>query len=327
MALSMMANIDWNDIHEVKLLKDMKVFLLIGLTGDRLVIKVDSVASPQIKDANRIAKVIDRTARVKILAPSELIALKSFVATYMELVAFYDSLGMTNVPFLKSDKATMDQLDEQLRNMDKYPEPFVKMDAMRLQNIDAALQERGQGNKGIVRDIATSLKADGGLEKLGQIVAMDMFNDNTDRFYPDYNTDKKIGPFTILCKVCVNPGNVMLAAQSDGTLNVTALDFIDPNSQMKTYGSDAAAHLPKGLQAISVKASRKEFAEHIVHDLESFLHPRRSKYSLKTKLGRGAAARLDKGIVQGSAAIKVFLKTKYPGGLPGALAARVAKMP
>lgn len=330
MALSMAENIKQSDIHEVKLLKDMKVFLLIGITDERLVIKIDSVGTDQIKDANRVAKVIDRSARVKILTRQEVFELKTYVATYNELVAFYDAMGMTNVPFLRSDKETMDQLKSQLDNLDKYPEPFVKMEAMRLQNIQAALEERAKGNKAVVRDIATTLKRDGGLEKLGQIVALDMFNDNTDRFYPNYNTRKKTGPFEFECKACVNPGNVMLAVQTDGTMNLTALDFIDPNSRMKTYGgnvadTDGASH--KGIGAISVKSSRKSFAEDIVHDLEWFLHPKRSKYSLKTKLGRDAVGRIDKGILQGSKAIKDYLRQKYPGALPGNLTARVALMP
>lgn len=325
MALSMTSNIEWDDIHIVKELKAGKVWLLTSITGEKLVIKVDANQSDQIKDANRIAKIIDPSAKMKVLSKLEVFALKRYIVYFNDLVAYFDSLNLTNHPLSHIDKSAIKNLKERVDELDKFPEPFVKMAAMDLLNLEDAAIQRSKGNKEMVKDFASTLKTQGGLEKLGQVVAADMFNDNTDRFYPNYNQQQKFGSYSIVLKACVNPGNVMLALNDNSGPKVTILDFADPNSKLKTFNT-ALNDDAKGFSTMVDKRLRKQFAKDIIFDLESILHPKKSKYSLKTKLGSNASSRIEKGMRDGMKLIKSSLAAKYPGGLPGKLSERVTKM-
>jgi hypothetical protein len=319
----MLAPFSCDDIHIVKELKANKVWKLINITGDEeLVIKIDANEASQIKDANRVAKVIDPMAKVKILSLPEVNALKEYVRIYQELSAYFDAHQLTCKALEQTEKESVANLKKMLDDLDKYPEPFVKMQSLTVHNLEEAAIQRSQGNKELVKDFASILKAQGGLEKLGEVVAVDMFNDNTDRFYPGYNTTRKFGTFNILLKVCVNPGNVMMALNDQNNLSITILDFIDPQSNLKTYNAPITG-AAAGINAITDRRLRKQFAKDIISDLESFLHPKKSKYSVLTKLGSNAATRLERGMVQGMNKIRAKLSSKYPGGLPGSVANRL----
>jgi hypothetical protein len=326
MALSMTSDFSSEDIHIVKEFKEMKVWLLESLDGDKLVIKIDAIGSDQIKAGNRVVKIIDPLARVKVLSKMEEEALRQYVRAFLEVSAFYESLGMTNHPLSHTNKQAVENLKEQVENLAKFPEPFVKMQAMTLRNIEKANEERGKGNKQLVRDFVATLTEKNGLETMGKVVAMDMFNDNTDRFYPGGGKQGyKIGPYEFNFKALVNVGNVMIALDDSNAFKVTGLDFLDPQSKMKTYGH--SVDNVAGFGTIVNARKRKKFAEDIVYDLELLLHPKKHKWSLKTKLGVSAATRLEKGMVQGMAEIKNGFKKKYPNGMPGSLGQRIAMMP
>lgn len=57
-------------------------------------------------------------------------------------------------------------------------------------------------------------------------------------------------------------------------------------------------------------AARKAFAADVIHDLEAILNPKKSKFSLTTKLGRDAADRLNAGMVQGTRKICAYLNAR-----------------
>ena len=327
MALSMTSEIRCEDVHIVKEFKEGKVWMLQSIDADQIVIKFEGIASEQLRDARKVVKVVDPGAGFKILTASEHWALKEYVRLFQELVEAYDGLGITNHPLQQTDRLAIENLRQALLGADQSA-PFVKMAFMTLRNLDTAIVERGKGNKEMVRDIVSALNNGDGMKKLGQIVAMDMFTDNRDRFYPEgvSATGIKIGPYSFDLEVCANVGNVLLALTDEGKFSVIGLDAVAPMSQLKTFKSpvgerDTGA---AGWYHITDAELRKAFAKNIISDLEKLLHPKKSKWSLKSKLGVSATSRLEKGMVDGLQTIKTGLLRRSGGQLPTELTQRLA---
>jgi hypothetical protein len=171
------------------------------------------------------------------------------------------------------------------------------------------------GNKGDLQSFILALTTAGGLEKLGKIIAADLFNGNTDRFFPGSKGTKTIGGVTFSLRCLVNVGNVF-AVISTGGPETGALDFIDPNSLFKNmHEALATAESNAGVlwpgRTLVQKKTRDAFAADCIHDLEALLDPKKSKLRLTTKLGRNADGRLAAGMVQGAQLIKAKLEQKY----------------
>ena len=327
MALSMTSEIRCEDVHIVKEFKEGKVWMLQSIDGDKLVIKHEQLHAEQLKDANKVVKLVDPAAKFKVLTPSEHWELKNFARIFLELVEYYESTLISNHPLSHTDKQAVESLRDALESADD-DYPFYKMSYMTLRNLETAVVERGKGNKEMVRDIVSALNNGDGMKKLGQIVAMDMFTDNRDRFYPEgvSATGIKIGPYSFDLEVCANVGNVLLALTDEGTFSVIGLDAVAPMSQLKTFKSpvgerDTGA---AGWYHITDAKLRKAFAKNIISDLEKLLHPKKSKWSLKSKLGISATSRLEKGMVDGLQTIKTGLLRRSGGQLPTELTQRLA---
>jgi hypothetical protein len=290
--------------------KDLKVWLLVGFNNDKVVIKKDAVHAPQIKSANPVIKAIAPNSKLKILTPAETMALNQFVAAYETWSREYHAMGLDIDP--DEDQAVRD-LKEVLGP--RFPEPFVKMEAVNVTDIEKALEQRMSGDKTSLQAFAATLNAPGGLEKLGKIIAADLFNGNRDRFYPGKASSKTIGGVTINLRCLVNVGNVFRVETDTGS-EVGALDFVDPNALFKDIsepleqGEARAGKLWPG-RLLANKKERNAFAEDVVHDLEAILSPRKSTFSLKTKLKFGAAGRVANGMVEGAKLIKSKLESKY----------------
>ncbi len=320
MSLSVDNPIVANDIDKIKMFKDLKVWLLVGFNNDKVVIKKDAVHAPQIKSANPIIRAIAPNAKLKILTPAENMALNQYVMTYEAWARDYQLMGLALDP--DEDQAVQDL---KLVLGPTFPEPFVKMQAVNVTDIEKALEQRMGGDKANLRAFTDTLNAPGGLEKLGKIIAADMFNGNRDRFYPGKRSSKTIGGTTINLRCLVNVGNVFRVETAGGS-EVGALDFIDPNALFKDIsepldqGERRTGKLWPG-RLLANKKERNAFAEDVIHDLEAILSPRKSMFSLKTKLKSGAAGRIATGMVEGAKLIKSKLEAKYnPNGWrPGIL--------
>lgn len=327
MALSMTGSIKSEDIHIVREFKQDKVWMLESIDGDKLVIKHEQLQATQLKNAKSVVKMVDPAAKFKLLTQSEHWELKNFALVHLDVVEVYESLGISNHPLSQTDKKAVESLRDALQSADgDYP--FLKMPFMALRNLETAVIERGKGNKEMVRDIVSGLNDGDGLKKLGHVVAMDMFTDNRDRFYPEGMSASgiKIGPYTFDFKVLVNVGNVLLALNGNNGYSVVGLDAVAPNSTLKTFASpvgdkDTGA---TGWYCITDPRRRKVFAKDIVDDLEQLLHPKKSKWSLKTKLGITAASRLEKGMVEGMALLRNGVQRKFGANPPAELANRLA---
>jgi hypothetical protein len=287
--------------------KEMKVWLLKGFNNDSVVIKTDAVETPQYKSAMPFLKVVDPRAKLKILGPSEQSALREFVRAYEAFAAELRTMGVESDA---SEAAAIEGLKSQLQYT------FVKMEAQKVATLDNAATERlTGGGKTSLRSFTVALKSPGGLEKLGNVIAADLFIGNTDRFYPGKVTPQVFGGIQLNLRCLVNIGNVFIA-QHGGMYEVGALDFMDPNSLFKDINAplgpiEQRLETKWPARTLADRTARHSFAKDVIHDLEKILGPRKSSFSLKTKLGSDAVSRLETGMVQGAKKLQQKMELKY----------------
>jgi hypothetical protein len=193
--------------------------------------------------------------------------------------------------------------------------PFVKMEAVNVTDLQGALNERlgPTPNKTSLHAFIATLKNPGGLERLGQIIAVDLFNGNKDRFFPDTPFTKTIGGVTFNFRCLVNPGNVFRVDLGTGGSEIGALDFVDPNSEYKdstiplATAEATAMSGPWPGRVLADASRRTAFADDVVHDLEAIVSP----HGYVRKLGLYRSSRITNGMVQGAQLIRNKLKQKY----------------
>lgn len=308
-----------NDIFEVRWMAPgtggvhhgHPVFLLLGNPNDtpqsKIVIKAESATTPKQKTGMaliaRLATAIDPKAGQYAMSAAEVSDLNDWAK--QEQTVF----GTRN-----SD------LNELVKNLANPASSWIRMDLQQLSDLEKAQAalEAAKKDKAGVRAIAAGLTAAGGLEALGHIIALDLFNGNNDRFtWPGPGSDKpKGGKYNHL----MNVGNVLLSASATGALTPIALDSFDPGStysnlsytavadqeqyERQLFGQTNAQGLPFEWPgrlldpARSVDLSR--FLQGIVDDLNIALGPRsrRIPFATKKRLTGNAAARLQAGVAQ-----------------------------
>lgn len=282
------------DIHSIAALKAGTVFQLFGFGDDRG--RIDSIVIKQergqrandVAVAGMLMSVVDRSARVVVLSPEELQQLKLFAQG-------------GEVPDVAALNAAQD-----LAATLNVPGAWVKMGVKRLTTLDEAVNRRLDPNnpsKADVRVIARALKKSGGLEKLGEIIAVDLFNGNDDRFGPPFNLNP--GQFNgVPLQAVYNVGNVFVACSGSGKGSVIGLDSFGPTSEVKDV-DDGHVDLRRwgGLLLRPDKAAeREQYAGLIIADLEALLGPRNRKirFASQNRLGTGRKKRLTKGMEQGA---------------------------
>lgn len=311
MALSMTGSIAAGDICNVKCYKDLKVYLLQGTDGSEIVIKCEGLGADSIKAATHAVKAVEHSARMKILSATEVNELKQYCKYVDELDAYFSELGVSKGMrgFIDRQKDAVDMLKKTL----SWNDPIVKMKKQTAHHIEDAATNRGEGNKDLIRLFVSTLKAQGGLEHLGEIVAADMFNNNNDRFSPYMIAgEKKVGPYTLKMKAIMNFGNIFIVDNGNG-FSASIMDYIaptgigmGPNRSLTNQTDDL-----KWMGEVLVeKSTRKKFAQNIIHDLEEVLHPNKSFFSMKKKLGRDAEERLHHGMVNGVRIIRSYFNNR-----------------
>jgi hypothetical protein len=258
-----------------------------------------------------LMRAVDSDARVVVLTRAEVDAIGDFVQD-----------EKTTAELLHRDvDADMQRLSDSLEHpLGKW----VKMGFKQLVNLEDAGHDRIDGNKAGVRQFAAVMNAAGGLEKLGAILAADLFNDNNDRFSVEGGGGTFHGtPLQFL----VNPGNVLL---SSGRLS--GLDSWDPTSPTRNARANLntldphrkwGGHLlrPGGTVNINGRVITQEgFARGVIADLETVLGPRnRQVLGARTKrLEKGARGRLQQGMWSGAQKIRSRLRVmaRKPRPLP-----------
>ena len=325
MPLSINSPITLNDIQYIGMHKRDKVFWIEGQNNDKLVIKYEGVSDLQIKSANAMIKAVDPGVRVKILTRAEMQALRDFVKNWEDIWDYFDELKRQGCPVNAPDgsREAILSLKRALDMSVKYQDSFYKMGSQEIRDLGGALNKRIDGDKSELKAFLAVLTQPGGLERLGQVVAVDLFNGNSDRLFPNRTDVQTIGGISFNFKTVANIGNVFTVL-SGGGFKVSALDFIAPNSEFKDHNQPLANQESgdpadndsqyngqwPGKLLVDRKA-RQKFAKDIVDDLEMIFHPKKHKLSLKKKLPFNAAKRIDNGMVAGAQSLKRRLEAKY----------------
>lgn len=280
------------------------VFLLVGtVPSDTLVIKRDTTRTASdgknMTTAIRNMKTVDPVVASKTLHRSELDQLGDFVRR-KKLLAGKEG-----------------EIDPDVTELERYladgTEGITWLKMRKLEGIvtlegAAQMAQKEDPDKSGVRNIAAALNAPGGLEKLGQILAVDLFNGNNDRFDPsdDPQPFEKDGHSY---RRLVNMGNVVLCTQG-GSLQVVGLDAYAGWSEFRDVEGEVSQQDLLRWPGIHLKddhqAWREEFVKDVAVDLETALGPRNRKLAFlsSSRLPKDAVRRILAGIDQGSRTLR-----------------------
>lgn len=340
MPLSMTDPIQANDILDLKVLKDRVVYLLIGKTREELVIKVDMPQRAQIKGATVGVKAIDPLARMKVLTEFDRMALLQFADNYVPDINYYNALAPEAGDHAQAPNfPAVNSLKDSLRDPSLT---FTKMAKLDIKSIDFAVAQRVHGNSHWVHAFISGLTAENGMEKLGEIVAGDLYIDNPDRFFPYFWWGggkrpptheiagiqfelKTVQNISNVIVVAARPQKVRQLAPSPGDWAPSMLDYVANDSQYKNFDKsltklEAEGDPPKQPfkpdypwpgRVLASERHRKQFAEEIVEDLETLLSPSGQRIKKGKLLGKKAAKRLDDGMCRGISKLCLALEMKY----------------
>jgi hypothetical protein len=309
MPLSLDLPVTASDIEKVVLLPKGNIWLLLGHQQDRLAIKVDVIQADNVKFGNSIMKAVAPEARVKVLTEFERQQLRDYAFRYEVLRWGYVRSGKEYRP---DEKRALERLMQFVNGGDL----FFKMAAVAPSDLLTVMVNslKSEDDKD-VRSFAETLAAPGNLEKLGQIIAVDLFVGNRDRFSPGEVGPTVIGDITLQTRCMTNVSNVFVIDLGTAEAAIGALDFLVPGNTFY----DIASSLDKietstkkwGGSLLVFQKDRLAFARDIAYDLELVLNPRRTNRTLKLKLGLHAPERIAAGLLQGAKAIKARLEKKY----------------
>lgn len=315
MPLSLNSPIQTTDIQEIKDLGSHgNVWLLKGFHQDKIVVKLEKGNTVEIKSANVGIKAIAPSAKLKILSPTELTAIDQYILNFEEAEKEYKLLGM---PLSVAEK----QATKNFKNLRFSRLTFLKMEPVNVMDLGESYWKRMDGDKRDLRAFIATLNDTGGLERLGKIIAVDLFIQNGDRFWPNDDgffrkifmdtPDGGVDQSRFKTRCLVNVGNVFRIDTGNGA-EVGALDFVGSVWDInKPLAECEKTHGKWGGRYLADKAKLNSFAKDVAHDLETVLNPHRSKFSLKSKLKGDAARRIVHGMVEGVQAIKLKLEQKY----------------
>lgn len=329
MPLSMKEPIRAEDISAVKELKDGKVFLLTGHKPpvgepERIVIKGEYLGANahdvagKMKSGAIAARLIDPDAEVKPLSAVERAALMSFAANFEEL----NKRCAKEPSFAGTDSGgAVTSLCQSLKSPIYR---WVKMKVQNLTTLEQALVQRANGDKTSLQRFTDALKAPGGLEKMGRVVAADSFIGNVDRicttlygnnadgsrvarnllWTSDPSASKGTPALELKLKTFGNLGNIIVAAADPKgkRFEASLLDYLDPNSNQGNVDRDIDAEY--AMHCLGDEVTRKAFVTDVIQDFETVLRPGRSRFDFSnTTLGANAEARFEAGLIDGCKAI------------------------
>lgn len=293
------------------------VYLLVGAV-EKIVVKRDNTTMANdprnMAHALRNMKAIDPTMATRQLTPAELREISSFIDGEK-------SDGLLPGGSVSPDILTFERDLKVVGGVSWVKTAFFEG----LINLEgAAAKAREQGNKSGVRAIAAALTAIGGLEKLGQILAVDAFNGNDDRF--DFSNQPVVNAGL---NRLTNPGNVGLCLQNN-VLRPVGMDAYAGAAEFRSL--DKAGQPPREWSGYRLKDDqrgwRQRFCDEVAADIETMLGPRNRKllFAATNRLPKNAGQRLATGMDQGIVQLKTKLQTirdprQAPPGLIGRMVA------
>lgn len=305
--LSIKNPINADDIHSASILAPgHPVFKLEGFGNsvgkiDAIVVKQEGGHGQNVAMAAMTMSIVDKNSRQVPLSPVELQALRTFAA-------------MQDQPTTESFRASME-----IVKVLAMGGTWIKMDVKRLMDLKSAGQNLAAGDKSDVRVIANALRKPGGLEKLGEIIAADLFNGSNDRFA--YPAMKNLGVGNVVVQ---NQGNIFIDCSKIGAGKPVGLDNYDPFSQQRHMSGQEATNMDLGVDCwgghllkSANKTKRDDFIKSIVADLEFLLGGARNRkiaFASKNRLGNARTARISKGMDNGTKLLKkAFAKFRVIG--------------
>ncbi len=330
MPLSMTSQIRMDEIDDVDVLRPGTVYCLIGLNGEKLVVKSEAanLTTASFNTTKAAMKIVDaNAANTKALTDGEKLAIKTFAEGMKGVIDF---MTEHRIPGAKPSASIADLI----ANFQQNPHAlWYKMPYAQLTDMKDALGKRVGGvvDKSPMKAFADALSAKGGLESLGAIIACDLFIGNSDRFNPKEGSKLTFGNRQFDFRVIKNIANIFLAKNGSSS-SVTGMDFVDPSTGFRHYDMTLdevkQSYNEDWLGDVLVnKAERHAFAGLVIEDLELVLCPNRKRFSPFTKLGRDAQKRLEKGMVDGGKRILAGLEQKYKTKAPPAgMASRLAEL-
>lgn len=312
-------------IADIQTLKENKVIVLIGKSGEKVVLKKEdpSATEKQVKTAKAVMKAVDpAVSKIKILTQDEADEISTWVASMLEEAETDEQLKLNN------KKATIDGLKDLQAIVVQWKNdlaggraPVHKAAFHEVKDLESELKKRlasgAEKDKTGIRLFVSALNRAGGFETLGQIIVADFFNMNTDRFNPTGGIKIKLPKGDTKLAAIVNVGNIFI--RKDGAeYKISGLDFIDPFSSAQTFTRRISVidrEVTEGywLKILADKQQRAALAKNVASDLEKIVNPKKGRFFGMDKLDSKAANRIEKGIVRGAQAIAEMLKKKFPG--------------
>ena len=305
--------------HVIKFEPNRPVWMLKDVVGSKLVLKREEGANPAALEENaRILGAIDKSRKPVVCSATEIGQIQIALGQKHYKDRFGDAVANDLYTTIAKPGGTWIKL------------PFVDG----LTDLETVAKNRvNSGDKSGVRAFADALNAPNGCEKLGEIVAFDLFCDSADRFHPQggglpvngYNP-----------QVLVNVGNVFAAADGSGTFKIEALDTWDPNgsySDLNQPVQHAFLLLANYLKDTpNDRQTLKTYATSIAADINAVLGPRdRAKipklFKARTdRLKENAGSRIYNGMLRGADKIKQKVKAKPAASLPQGVQDRIAAL-
>ncbi len=329
MSLQVQSEFTDQDIHGVARLDPARpVFLLAG-DRSQLVIKRDMTPfagdDRNMRYALRNMKAVDASVASRQLSHREVDALHSFVELQRLDAAFAGTSPSAGVLGLAEELAPGGRGNTWLK-MNKL-EGLVNLES-------AFLKAKDESDKSGIRAFAAALSAPGGLEKLGMILAVDLFNGNDDRCALGKMPQAEAYHGLHLYRV-VNVGNLLVCM--DGLqLKPVGLDAYAGRAEFRNVnlaGPPAREWPGWYLRSDGTSVAwRRQFAEDVVEDIKLLLGKRRRRgiYALvgnKDRLPPNAALRLAIGMDSGIVLLRQrLLSMGHAGQRPPGLQARISAL-
>jgi hypothetical protein len=322
MSLALNGQIKSEDIFAIERLDPNRdVYLLVGAV-DKIVLKLD-VATTHAKQFNvlqaaRNMKAINPVVATKNVTVFEVMEVHSFVKEEMR-----DTRGPLDPAHEAFDKVVS------TGNTVGWVKTNFFEGLVNLESAAAKARQKNRDKSGI-RAIAAALSAPGGLEKFGEILVIDAFNGNNDRFDMSEPPQGNKG-----CIRMVNDGNVAVCMQN-GVMQPVGMD---PYSMSNSLGDVTQKGMPGARPGLppddwtgyrlkdDQRAWRMRFCEDVAADLEHMLGPRDRvlKIMSTNRLPKNAAQRLalgmDQGIVRFKAKLLAIDQRRAPPRLISAIVA------
>jgi hypothetical protein len=294
------------------------VWAVHGITVGCVVVKADTVKfgnHSSVDQSNELMNLVTPSGKTKPLERVELMALGQWTNWISQGLDDLDPLEKQSIVFLK------DCLNEHGRS-------WFKMEMLH-QISTLKTEKEGQGKK-----VAKALNAKDGLETLGRIIAVDMFNSNNDRFGFNSGVDQVPqgcqwnGEYL---NYLANVGNIVIR-QVGESYEIVGLDAFDPFSRLSGLMIPEMRNWKWAFDIFNPRYDNPKMidivAERCVEDLNKVIGKRKRAFISSYRLGKEAPRRLAAGLRDGARIIEQHFQNKYGKsrvGLPPGLQIRAER--